>query len=105
VDREEMSDDLAENGARSGSRTSTLAPTSASSWIEFVVNLSDAQLVDEKAPTCSPRRRWSLPTAAFDAMVVDEAQDFFAGWWTRSTICATVPTQSGRFSTSAESQA
>jgi hypothetical protein len=84
--REEMRGDLVENGGKIAVQNfHRLAfEFCKRADVEFVVNTADPQRWwDEKAPDLLAEAAMQLHPdgPAFDAMVVDEAQDFSAGWW------------------------
>lgn len=84
--REEMSDDLAENGGKITVQNfhRLASELCKEAGVEFVVNLSDPQRWwDEKAPDLLAEAAMELypDGPPFNAIVVDEAQDFSPSWW------------------------
>jgi hypothetical protein len=84
--REEMADDLVENGGRIrvANFHRLASELCKQAGIDFVVNASEpARWWDEVAPDLLAQAAIDLypDGQPFDAIVVDEAQDFSPGWW------------------------
>jgi hypothetical protein len=84
--REEMANDLVENGGRITVQNfhRLASDLCKSAGVEFTVNHQDAaRWWDERAPDLLAEAAIDLygDTHPFDAMVVDEAQDFSPSWW------------------------
>lgn len=84
--REEMGDDLVENGGKITVQNfhRLASDLCKRADIEFVANAGDAaRWWDEKAPDLLAEAAMELygDGPPFDALVVDEAQDFSPGWW------------------------
>ena len=83
---EEMSGDLTENGGKITIRDfhRLASDLCKAAGVDFTVNQQDsARWWDEKAPDLLAEAALDLygGTPPFDAMVVDEAQDFSPSWW------------------------
>lgn len=84
--REEMAGDLAENGGKITVQNfhRFASDLCRAADVDFTVNQQDAaRWWDEKAPDLLAEAALDLHggTPPFDAMVVDEAQDFSPSWW------------------------
>jgi hypothetical protein len=84
--REEMDGDLAENGGKITVQNfhRLASDLCRAANVDFTVNQQDAaRWWDEKAPDLLAEAALDLyeGTPPFDAMVVDEAQDFSPSWW------------------------
>ncbi len=84
--REEMDGDLAENGGKITVQNfhRLASDLCRAADVDFTVNQQDAaRWWDEKAPDLLAEAALDLygGTPPFDAMVVDEAQDFSPSWW------------------------
>jgi superfamily I DNA/RNA helicase len=84
--REEMAGDLAENGGKITVQNfhRLASDLCNAAEVDFTVNQQDAaRWWDEKAPDLLAEAALDLygGTPPFDAMVVDEAQDFSPSWW------------------------
>ncbi|MBB4255510.1 nuclease-related domain-containing DEAD/DEAH box helicase [Rhizobium sp. BK008] len=84
--REEMGDDLVENGGKITVQNfhRLASDLCKQADIEFIANAADpARWWDEKAPDLLAEAAMELygDGPPFDALVVDEAQDFSPGWW------------------------
>ncbi|MGO8546123.1 NERD domain-containing protein [Rhizobium ruizarguesonis] len=84
--REEMADDLVENGGKIMVQNfhRLASDLCKQAEIEFVPNVADAsRWWDEKAPDLLAEAAMEIYSEGppFDALVVDEAQDFSPGWW------------------------
>jgi hypothetical protein len=84
--REEMSGDLTENGGKITVQNfhRLASDLCKAAGVDFTVNQQDsARWWDEKAPDLLAEAALDLygGTPPFDAMVVDEAQDFSPSWW------------------------
>lgn len=84
--REEMGDDLTENGGKIMVQNfhRLASDLCKQAGVEFVANAADAQRWwDERAPDLLAEAAMDLyPNGPpFDALVIDEAQDFSPGWW------------------------
>ena len=84
--REEMGEDLTENGGKITVQNfhRIASDLCKQAGVEFVANAADAQRWwDERAPDLLAEAAMELypDGPPFDALVVDEAQDFSPGWW------------------------